>query len=53
MSGRFNVGASPMGVAFDGANIWVANFMSHTVSKRKAGNACPGAIIAIAKSFFR
>ena len=34
MSANFNVEASPMGVAFDGANIWVANFMSHTASKR-------------------
>ncbi|MGH9340594.1 MAG: hypothetical protein ACRD1R_13625 [Acidobacteriota bacterium] len=30
----FEVGAGPVGVAFDGANIWVVNFGSGTVSKR-------------------
>jgi len=30
----FPVGSLPMGVAFDGANIWVANSGSGTVSKR-------------------
>jgi hypothetical protein len=29
----FAVGSGPSGVAFDGANIWVANFGSNTVSK--------------------
>jgi DNA-binding beta-propeller fold protein YncE len=32
--GTFTVGSSPEGVAFDGANIWVANQGSSTVSKR-------------------
>jgi DNA-binding beta-propeller fold protein YncE len=32
--GTFPVGAVPTGVAFDGANIWVANYGSDTVSKR-------------------
>ena len=28
------VGSQPYGVAFDGANIWVTNYSSSTVSKR-------------------
>jgi len=32
--GDFPVGSFPLGVAFDGANIWTANFSSNTVSKR-------------------
>jgi DNA-binding beta-propeller fold protein YncE len=32
--GTFPVGTEPYGVAFDGANIWVANSISNTVSKR-------------------
>jgi DNA-binding beta-propeller fold protein YncE len=28
------VGSQPYGVAFDGANIWVTNYNSSTVSKR-------------------
>jgi DNA-binding beta-propeller fold protein YncE len=31
--GTFAAGTSPFGVAFDGANIWVANAGSNTVSK--------------------
>ncbi len=31
--GTFNVGINPHAVAFDGANIWVANSISNTVSK--------------------
>jgi DNA-binding beta-propeller fold protein YncE len=31
--GTFGVGSGPRGVAFDGANIWVANHDSNTVSK--------------------
>ena len=31
--GTFTVGNLPAGVAFDGANIWVANQFSNTVSK--------------------
>jgi DNA-binding beta-propeller fold protein YncE len=32
--GTFAVGDAPFGVAFDGVNIWVANFIGNTVSKR-------------------
>jgi DNA-binding beta-propeller fold protein YncE len=32
--GTFAVGSSPGDVAFDGANIWVANYLSNSVSKR-------------------
>jgi DNA-binding beta-propeller fold protein YncE len=31
--GTFAVGSIPFGVAFDGANVWVANYNSNTVSK--------------------
>jgi DNA-binding beta-propeller fold protein YncE len=31
--GTFTVGTGPSGVAFDGANVWVVNFNSGTVSK--------------------
>ena len=31
--GTYAVGTSPTGVAFDGANIWVANSASHSVTK--------------------
>jgi len=31
--GNFSVGNQPTGVAFDGANIWVANQGSNTLSK--------------------
>ncbi len=31
--GTFAVGNGPVNVAFDGANIWVANFLGNTVSK--------------------
>jgi DNA-binding beta-propeller fold protein YncE len=31
--GTFTVGTSPAGVVFDGANIWVTNFGSNSVSK--------------------
>jgi DNA-binding beta-propeller fold protein YncE len=32
--GTFAVGNGPGDVAFDGANIWVANYLSFSVSKR-------------------
>jgi len=32
--GTFNTGAGPFCLAFDGANIWVTNYYSGTVSKR-------------------
>ena len=31
--GTFTVGNYPIGVAFDGANIWVSNFDGHSVCK--------------------
>jgi len=31
--GTFSVGSQPIGVAFDGANIWVANQLSNNVTK--------------------
>jgi DNA-binding beta-propeller fold protein YncE len=31
--GKFSTGSAPEGLAFDGANIWVANAGSGTVSK--------------------
>jgi len=34
----FNVGNGPIGVAFDGANIWVANSASDTVTKLRASD---------------
>jgi len=34
----FTVGATPEGVAFDGANMWVANFGSSTVTKIRASD---------------
>jgi DNA-binding beta-propeller fold protein YncE len=32
--GTFPVGSGPSAIAFDGANMWVANANSNTVSKR-------------------
>src|SRR5664280_1893628 len=39
---QFAVGTSPIGVAFDGANIWVANSGSSTVTKLQANT---GAVV--------
>jgi len=36
--GSFTVGSAPIGVAFDGANIWVANRGDGTVSKLRASD---------------
>lgn len=37
----FAVGSDPMGIAFDGANVWVANLTSATVTKLRASDgAC-------------
>ena len=36
--GNFDVGAASFGVAFDGANIWVANQGSNTVTKVRASD---------------
>ena len=36
--GTFQVGSAPLGIAFDGANIWTANSGDGTVSKLRASN---------------
>ncbi len=36
--GTFNVGTAPIGIAFDGANMWVANRGDGTVSKLRASD---------------
>jgi len=36
--GTFTVGTEPIGVAFDGANIWVTNLSSANVSKLRASD---------------
>jgi DNA-binding beta-propeller fold protein YncE len=33
LQGTFNVGLAPYAIAFDGANIWVANTLSNNVNK--------------------
>jgi hypothetical protein len=40
----FAVGTHPAGVAFDGSNIWVANFSDGTLTKLRAGD---GAVLGI------
>ena len=35
---QFSVGASPIGIAFDGASIWVANYGSNNVTKLRASD---------------
>lgn len=34
MVGTYRVGSQPFALAFDGANMWVANYGENTVSKR-------------------
>ena len=36
--GTFNTGAAPVSLAFDGANIWVANHDNSTVTKLRASD---------------
>ena len=36
VDGSFKVGSQPIGIAFDGANIWVANSSDNSVSKLRA-----------------
>ena len=36
--GTFGVGSAPLGLAFDGANIWVTNQNSNTVTKLRASD---------------
>src|ERR1700692_657932 len=38
---QFSVGNSPAGVTFDGANIWVTNVGSNTVTKLRANDGAP------------
>jgi hypothetical protein len=35
---KFAVGNSPVGVAFDGANIWVVNFAGNSVTQLASSN---------------
>src|SRR5215469_3782723 len=35
---NFTVGSAPFGVAFDGANVWIANFNSNNVTKLRAND---------------
>src|SRR5262252_8800935 len=39
---NFTVGSAPFGVAFDGANVWIANFNSNNVTQLRAND---GAIL--------
>ena len=36
--GTFTVGVAPLGIAFDGANVWVANRNSNTVDELRASD---------------
>ena len=36
VAGTYGVGGSPLGIGFDGTNIWVANVTNNTVSKIRA-----------------
>jgi len=36
--GIFAVGSNPVGVVFDGANIWVSNNLSNSVTKLRASD---------------
>ena len=36
--GTYPVGIGPIGIAFDGANIWVANYSSNNVTKLRASD---------------
>ena len=36
--GTFNVGSSPVSIAFDGAHIWVSNADSNTVTELRASD---------------
>jgi hypothetical protein len=38
---EFSVGQEPQGVAFDGANMWIANYQSGDVTKLRAGDGAP------------
>ena len=45
---QFGVGKNPAAVAFDGANIWVANFSANTVTKLRAAD---GSLVGTQGSF--
>ena len=38
--GTFTVGSGPYGLAFDGANMWVANSSDNTVTELRASDGC-------------
>ena len=50
LSVSYPVGSNPQGVAFDGANIWVCNFNSDTVSKLRANDGVLQGTFAVGAS---
>src|SRR5271165_3660461 len=46
----FSVGSGPQGVAFDGANIWVANAGSNNVTKLRAADGANLGTFSVASS---
>lgn len=38
IAGPYSVGANPVGIAYDGANMWVANYGSNSVTKLRASD---------------
>jgi DNA-binding beta-propeller fold protein YncE len=47
---QFTVGTSPIGIAFDGASIWVANGGSNSVSKLRASDGTTLGTFSVASS---
>jgi DNA-binding beta-propeller fold protein YncE len=45
------VGSQPMGVSFDGANIWVANEFSNNVTKLRASDGATLGTFAVMRPF--
>lgn len=43
LQGTFPAGIGPFGIAFDGSNVWIANFNINTVTKLRTSD---GAILA-------
>src|SRR5262245_65141690 len=48
-SGAFAVGKGPEGVAFDGANVWVTNQFSNSVTKLRASDGALIGTFAVGK----
>jgi len=46
----FAVGTAPVGIAFDGANVWVANASDNTVTKVRASDGVPLGTFAVGSS---